>query len=425
MDLSNQHCRVYDNGLFVSTAIELSKYFGKVSYCTPWNSSGFPKSNARLIGQGIPEIEWIEDVFNDIKSVDTFCFPDCYAGPLQVHIADDLGIPVWGSKRGDEIELLREDAKKHFKTLGLPIGKYEVIYGLDKLREYLKSHNNQWVKIETTRGDMETFHAKNYRLIEPKLDELEHNLGALKYILKFIVEDSIDDAVETGIDTFAVDDLLPATAMVGLEIKDKGYLAKIRKYANLPSAITQFPEAIRNTLAAYTYRNFYSTENRVTKDGTSFMNDFCSRQGSPPSELYLKMIKNLGPIVHFGARGELVEPEWSDVYGAEVLIQSSWADKNWQAIDYPEELNENVVLRNMTIIEGKRYALPQLVGIPEIGAVIATGKTKEEAVNKVKKCCEKVEGYYIETFCDSLDTAAEELEKLKSFNIDLFAEDKN
>jgi hypothetical protein len=422
MDLSNKHCRVYDNGLFVSTAIALSKYFEKVSYTVPWNASGFPKSTARLIGQGVKGIEWVEDIFDDLNSVDLFVFPDCYAGYLQEHLVS-LGKLVWGSRRGDELELLREDAKKHFKMLGLPVGKYEVIYGLKKLREYLKTHDNQWVKIETTRGDMETFHAKNYELIEPKLDELEHNLGKLKDIIKFIVEDSIDHAVETGIDTFAVDNFLPKTVMVGIEIKDKSYLATIRDYKKLPFAITQFPEAIRETLKAYNYRNFYSTENRVIRNGTSYMNDFCGRQGSPPSELYLKMITNLGDIVWSGAQGELVEPEWSARYAAEVLIQSSWADRNWQAVQFPKELDDNVVLRNLTVIHDKHYAMPQAVGIPEIGAVVATGDTKEEAVKKVKECCEKVEGYYLEMFCDSLDTADEELSKLKKFGINLFEEE--
>jgi hypothetical protein len=420
MNLYNKHIRVYDNGLFVSTAVALSKYFGKVSYCTPWNGSGFPKSNMRLIGQGIPGIDWVEDVFDKINTVDIFAFPDCYSGALQVHIARDLNIPVWGSRRGDELELFREAAKLHFKNLGLPVGKYEVVYGLDSLRKFLQKHDNQWVKIEVTRGDMETFHAKNYELIEPKLDELEHNLGALKQVIKFIVEESIDDAVETGIDIFAVDDQLPSKAMVGIEIKDKGYVGQIKDYSSLPNVITDFCEAIRPTLKSYNYRNFYSTENRVIKDHTSFMNDFCARQGSPPSELYLKMLKNFGDIVWYGAQGELVEPEWSDEFGAEVLIQSSWADKNWQAVEYPKELDENVVLRNHTIINEKHYAMPQSVGIPEIGAVIATGKTREEAINKVKDYCEKVEGYYLEMFCDSLDTAEEEMQKLKDFKINLF-----
>jgi len=73
----------------------------------------------------------------------------------------------------------------------------------------------------------------------------------------------------------------------------------------------------------------------------------------------------------------------------------------------------------MTMIEGKYYAMPQAVGIPEIGAVIADGNTIEEAIKKVKECCEKVEGYYLEMFCNSLDDAQKEFDHLEEFGIKL------
>jgi hypothetical protein len=372
-----------------------------------------------LIGQGVPGIEWVEDIFDVKDKADLFCFPDCYSGPLQEHFAEDLEKRVFGSKRGDDLELYREASKQHFEKLKLPVGKYKVIYGLEELRKYLKSHENQYVKIEVTRGDMESFHAKNYRLIEPKLDELDHNLGALTKVQKFIVEDAIDDAVETGIDTYSIDGQYPDKAMVGIEIKDKGYIALIKEYKKLPKVITEFTEAIAPTLQQYKYRNFFSTENRVKKDKTSYMNDFCARMGSPPSELYLYMLKNLPDIVWYGAEGELVNPIYSKPFGAEVLIQSAWADKNWQAVEFPKEIDDNVKLRNLSVIKDKYYAMPQAVSIPEIGAVVADGNTIEEAIKKVKEYCDQVEGYYLEMFCDSLDKAQEELEHLREFGIDL------
>ena len=418
-DFSTRSVCVRDNGLFVSLAIALSKYFGKVYYTTPWRESAFPKSNARMIGQGIPNVEWIDDIYDVKDNADLFCFPDCYSSSLQLHFANDLGKRVWGSKNGDELEIYRENSKILYKKLGLPVGKFRVIIGLDELRNYLKSNDNVWVKIEETRGDMESFHSKNYKLIEPRLDELEHNLGALKKIQKFIVEDSIDNAVESGIDTYSVDGQLPDKAMVGIEIKDKGYVGIVREYKSLPFSITQFCDTIAPILNKYKYRNFFSTENRILKDGTSYMNDFCARQGSPPSELYLYMLNNLADIVWYGGEGELVQPDYKYKYGAEVLIQSSWADKNWQAIEFPKEVSDNVILRNMSIIEGRYYAMPQVVNIPEIGGVVAGGNSIEEASDNVKKICDKVEGYYLEMFCESLDKAQEEIDKLSEFGIDI------
>jgi predicted RNase H-like HicB family nuclease len=75
--------------------------------------------------------------------------------------------------------------------------------------------------------------------------------------------------------------------------------------------------------------------------------------------------------------------------------------------------------RNLAIIDEKYYVVPQGVGLPEIGAVVATGNTKEEAIKKCKEYCEQLEGYYIETYADSLDDATEEEKKLNEFGIEL------
>ncbi len=59
------------------------------------------------------------------------------------------------------------------------------------------------------------------------------------------------------------------------------------------------------------------------------------------------------------------------------------------------------------------------MGLPEIGAVVATGNTEQEAIDKVKEVAKKIEGYSIETYPESLDKAGEEKEKLKQFGIEL------
>ena len=417
-DYSKKTVCVVDNGLFIELAIMLSKSFGKVYYYSPWQS-GFVKSNSIIIGEGVPNIERINYVFDIINKVDLWVFPDVYFSDMQVYLAS-IGKRVFGSRKGDELELYRKESKEHFKKLGLPVGKYAVVKGLDDLREYLKQHDNVYIKLSFTRGDTETFHSENYDNIEPKLDELEHTLGAVKHIKEFIVEDAIDDAVETGIDTICIDGKFPDHAMVGIEVKDKGYIGKIRKYSELPKEITHFNDVISDTLKKYKYRNFYSTEIRVTKEHKDFMTDLCSRAGSPPNELYQNMYLNLADIMWFGAEGECLDVEFKDEYGAEVLIISNWADKNWQAIEFPESIRDNVKLRNLTIINKKYYAAPQAVGIPEIGAVVASGKTMEEAIKNVQKLAEQVKGHYIEIPVSCLDSAQEELKKLEDFNIKLF-----
>lgn len=411
----NKTACVFDHGLFVEMAVTLAKDFGRVLYACPWES-GYPKSNAMLIGEGLPGVTRISSIWEHLDEIDLFVFPDVYQGPLQMHLVS-LGKRVWGGRLGEELELDRDASKKHLKSLGIDIGAYKVVKGLDALREHLKAHDNQYIKISRSRGDMETFRSKNYRLIEPRLDELEHSLGAMKKIMKFVVEDEIPDAVEIGYDGYCVGGAFPEKAMWGVEIKDKAFVMQCKPYSALPPQVRSVNEKMAPTLKKYDYRGFISSEIRVTKDGTGYAIDPCARAGSPPSELYQVMVKNWADILWEGAGGVLVEPEFEAKWGAELLLLSSFATKNWQAIEFPKELRENIKLRQATMIEGRYYFVPQMSDMPEIGAVVATGDTMEAAIKECKRISALVEGHYIEVISGSLDEASAEFEKLKDFGI--------
>jgi predicted RNase H-like HicB family nuclease len=419
-NLKDKTIIVYDNGLFIELAIELSKAFKKVYYYMPWKN-GFPKSNQYVVGQGIPEIERIYDFFDYVEKADLFVFPDVYDGDLQLYL-EKQGKLVWGARKGEEMELYRDKMKDHMKKLGLYVTPYKVIKGLAALREHLKKNDKQYVKINKTRGDMETFRSENYKLIEPVLDELEHNLGALKYIKEFIVEDALDDTeddhcVESGCDLYTVNGKFPSHTLAGIEVKDLGYCGRILPYNKLSTKITDFNKAIAPTLKAYGYKGFLSTELRISEKHDPYMLDQCSRAGSPPNELYQLMYKNLPEIVWYGAQGILIDPEYDYEYGVEALIHSSWADKNWQAVYFPEKYRENIKLRNVCKIEGKYYCVPQAVGLPEIGAVVAEGKTLDEAIALAKEIAASIEGHYIEVKLESIDKALEEFEKLEKMGV--------
>jgi len=415
-DYSNKCCAVHDNGLFVEIAVTLSKYFGKTYYYSPWESQ-FPRSNQNLIGKGVEGITRVDDFSSIIEEVDLFCFPDVYFGGLQLQL-EAMGKRVWGSRKGEELELCRRESKEYMKRLGIPIGNYKVVVGLPALRAYLRNHGNQWVKISCTRGDMESFHSPSYDLVEPKLDELEHVLGAKSKIMEFIVEDSIDDAVEISYDGYCVDGVFPDLAMVGLEIKDKGYLGVIEEKNELLKEISSVNEKLAPTLQAYGYKNFISPEMRITREEIGYVIDPCCRAGSPPNEVQQVMFTNLPDIFWYGAEGTCIEPIPAGKHAAELLIHSAWADKNWQAISFPEEIRDNIKLRNLTVIDGKYYVVPQSVGLPEIGAVVAVGDSREEAVEKVKDYARQIEGYFIDIFPETLDQAEEEIAKLNSMGIE-------
>lgn len=772
MNYKNKTVLVVDNGLFVSWAELLAKSFGKVLYYSPWECA-FPKSNARMIGEGLPGVTRVNEFWSLLDDIDLCFFPDVYQGALQVHL-EHLGKPVWGSRLCEALELDRVWSKNLCKKAGIDIGNYQVVVGLDALREYLQEHDEQWVKISLTRGDMESFRSKNYKLIEPRIDELEHTLGAKKKVMEFIVEDAIDPAVETGCDLFTIDGKFPDNSMFGIEIKDKAYILKTSKYADIPEEIRSVNGKLSDVFRMSRFRGFWSTELRITpervpylidpcfsedteiltdkgwklfqdldkseavatlntssgeieyqhptdyvahrfsgdmisisnkergieclvtpnhgvwrtdrngnglfrqradsltdkgfiprtgawnsghsleyftlpaytntwtsgrsmntvrkyhqdaleipikdwlrflavylgdgscadwqvsikqtdastkkelvaqvvnalpmsvsresgrfaihstqlaahiremgfgysyqkfipdyvkqlnsdlidvfleayrlcdggehkgqnlyyttskqladdlqelvfkagrlanirvrrmkgttmqvlggktytrnhdqyvvsevaqqnrfwfeaagarrdryfskvpydgmvydvrvpnqtvyvrRNGKPFWSSNCPRAGSPPSELYQNQISNWADIIWEGAHGTLVEPKFRAKWGAELLIHSAFADKNWLAVEFPKSMQESVKLRNCCKIEGKYYIAPQWTGMPEIGAVVALGDSQESAIKECLRLAQKVEGHYIDVFNNAFDAAADEIAKLKDYGI--------
>ena len=79
---------------------------------------------------------------------------------------------------------------------------------------------------------------------------------------------------------------------------------------------------------------------------------------------------------------------------------------------FPDEIRSNVKLRNFCIIEGEHYCVPQLCGAPEVGSIVATGKTAKEAIDKVKAVAEQVKGYEMEVPVESMDEALEDLKAI-------------
>lgn len=410
MNLKSKTVLVWDNGIFAEIAVTLSKSFGRVLYYVPW-TNGYPKSNALLIGEGVEGIERVASPWPHFDEIDLWVFPDVYEGELQEWLASQ-GKRVWGCRMGAELELDRPKSKAASKKLGIDIGPYKVVTGLDALRKHLKANDDQWVKISSTRGDMETFGAKTYEKVEPRLDELEHNLGAKKKIMQFTVEEGINDAVETGYDGFCIDGKFPKNAMTGVEVKDEGYLMKTVRWSELPDQVRSVNEKLSPALKRYGYRGFISTEVRCTKDGRAYLIDPCCRAGSPPNELYQVMMANMAEAIWHGAEGILIEPEFKAKWGAEVLLISEWADQNWMHVSFPPEVRENVKLRNFCMIEGQYYVIPQWTGSAEIGAVVALGDTPDQAIEECKRICELVEGHLLDKPVDALDIAREQLEQV-------------
>lgn len=410
MDLSDKTIFVRDYGLFASWAQKLSESFGRVLYYCPYKS-GFPRSQQYAIGTGLDGVERVSNFWDHVHEADIFFFPDVYDGDLQVYLREVMGKPVWGAGKGEELELMRWQTKLFLKKdLHLPVQPVERIIGIDELRLHLMDTENKYVKISLLRGDFETFRHDNYQLSEPILDDVEQKLGPYKLTKEFIVEDAIDDAIEVGYDGFTIDGQYPDPGMFGYEIKDVSYIGVIRPYSQLPKQVKEVNQKLAPAFERYQYRGFWSSEIRVPKDGKPYLTDPCCRAGSPPSELYQEMFSNWGEIIWLGAHGEMAKPKPVGKYGVEVLIHSQWADQHWQAVYVEPEARPWVKLRNLCQVGDTLYVAPQVVGLPEIGAIVAVDDSLLGAIRKVKSYCEMVTGYSTEL---NLDRVAEAIDTIK------------
>jgi len=406
-----------DNGLFTDFCAHIAPAFKQTYYWTPWTSS-FPKSNHILPGKGIDELTRVKWLHDAIENSDLVFCPDVYYGDLQESLVRQ-GKLVWGARKGELIELDRMQAKKILEKHGVQPSPADVVYGMDALRDYLKEHDDVWVKTSTVRGDFETFKNKNYELSMPKLDELEHKLGARKQDYEFIIEPDINPAVEWGIDAFTIDGQWPVRTYSGWEIKDLGFVGRVMEWKEIPQYLRQPNEAMSPWFKEQQYRGFFSTELRILKNRETYLIDPCARLPSPPNEVQQMVFSNWAEIIYAGAQGKMIEPKIAHKYGVCAMIHSSWADKNWQSIQFPEEIRQWVKLRNHCRIDGTDYCVPCEVGLPEVGAVVGVGDTLDEAIAHLEDNAEKVEGYYVEIKLDSIQTAMEEVKKGEELGLEL------
>lgn len=389
VDLKKKKVLVIDNGLFVEIAIMLSRYFGEVGYHV-WNKGAFPRSNASLIGSGIEGVKVVINLWDHIDKYDVIVFPDVYDGDLCAYLRRH-GKLVWGSGKGEAIELYRWETKELFRKIGLPVQHVERVVGIDALKDYLKNHHHPtWIKISRYRGDTETFPAPDYESVLPKLNEIQYTMGAKGMIMEFIVEDSIDgdEVIETGYDGYSIDGQFPSIGVAGFEIKDEGYVCAVKPYSEIALEVREVNTKIAPWMKDRQYRNFFSTEIRIPKDGKPYCIDPCARSGSPPNEIYQELFDNWGEIIWQGAQGICIDPHPVAKFGCMVMVHSMWANSNLQHVRVPRGIRQFVKFRNFCQINGENYIVPMGVGLPEIGAVIGIGDTLDQAV---EHCLENVQ----------------------------------
>lgn len=448
MDFKDKSVLVWDNGLFPHCAIMFSQHFGKTLYGGAYVNA-FPKSNSTLPGDGIDGVTRILDFWKHARTVDLIVFPDVGYADMQVE-CDRQGMRVYGSRYGELMELDRWGFKKLLIKLNMPVAESHLIHGVEQLRDFLKEHDRKWwIKTSRYRGDFETVSCDNYDLFKPWIDEREFLMGRKALIYPFIVEKDIPAILEVGYDGDSVDGQFPGDedlSIFGIERKDLDYVGIAKKYKLLPEPVRWANKMLSDRMREYKYRGFFSSEIRCQEEsevdptppkqwrdapmlwnlgqpvpGTTlyaWVTDPCCRMASPPSECYIDWITNWPEKIWKGAEGIYVPHEVDAKYGLEAMMHSALADRSWLPIHFPEEVRPFVKLRNHCRIEGVDSAVPQAVGLPEIGAVTARSDILIEAIEQLHEHASKVTGLQLEVKTDAISPTLCDIEKAQELGLE-------
>ena len=383
-EISQATALVFDHGLFVTLAERLARNgFGRVIYHSPYEE-GFSTINKAIIGYGIEGVERVNDYWSIKDEVDVWVFPDIEHAGLQLEL-ESQGRAVWGSRKGDSLELFREKFHRVLERVGLDVPKYRTIEGLTRLAQFLKANDGPWfIKISRWRGSFETCKFRSWKLDEGMIDAWAVKFGPAKEIIPFMVFDPIDTPLEIGGDTFGIDGMWPDTMLHGDEAKDKAYISAVTPRKEMPPQIQDVLEAFAPILRDYRYRNFWSMEIRVKGD-EAFFGDATTRAPMPATPSQLENIKNLPEIIYHGAQGDLIEPEYERPFTGEVLVNMRGDRHSWGVAEVPQELKRWLKLPNSCSIDGLRCFPPDEQHGEAIGWLVALGDTVDEMIATMKK----------------------------------------
>lgn len=372
---------VVDHGLFLPLAIELTKHYKRVLYQNAASVDGFPTLNKCIIGDGIDGLDIIrlpEDHWDYKDEIDLYVFPDLYHGGEQLELASQ-GKAVWGSRHGDRMEVYRGRFLDALMEAGLDVADHEVITGISKLRDFLRTRVDEYVKISTFRGTMETFHWRDWEHDEDWLDHMAVKLGPAKELLNFYVFHAIETDIEIGLDTYCVDGKFPTHMVVGYEYKDKGYFGAVMPQDEVPKQLKEASIAFQKELLSESYRNFISIEVRIKGDKFYFI-DPTRRMPCPAGGSQLKFYSNLGEIIFCGAQGVMAEPEMRAVYACECVMTAKGVKDGWTCIEFPEALKDSVICGSSCEIDGRTCWPPDDSHGEEVGWLVHTGSTPKSTI---------------------------------------------
>ena len=312
-DIHDVVCCTIDYGTFLSVAEKLGETCKTSYYHSPFQTEYQDVRNC-VKGGGLDLVQRLDEFLDPdvLDTIDLFVFPDIGFGGLQRHLRS-IGKAVWGHMGADSLELFRTKFLDVLEEVGLPIAPSERIVGLSALAEYLKKNDKKWVKINRFRGNMETWHHKDYAHSQRTLDGLAVIFGGAKEQIVFVVQDEIESDVECGYDLpWCIDGEFPVQSFQGYEKKNELYLGSVIADAELPDEIKVVNKAMAPILKDFGYRCWWATEIRVA-DGVPYFIDPTPRM---PGQTGEHQLENL-----YEFRGcHLVGREWRP-YRAAIQVE--------------------------------------------------------------------------------------------------------
>lgn len=419
-DLSKKSCVVFDHGYFFELALVLAREFGKVYYTTPWQSAQ-SKVDGAVIGDGYQDdgVERVDEIWDVIDQVDCAVFPDVHHAGMQLHI-EKMGIPTWGARRADDLEIKKLMFKQFQAKHGMNFAEYDVVNGMEELRDYCRRSKNddRWIKMTPQyRGSKETFHHKDYASSRQTLAEMDLEIGILP--VRFLAEKPIKGELEGGLDTYTVDGEHPSVAVQGYEKKDLCYFAHVQKWEDIPEQIRCVTDPLWARLKELRCRQMLSTEVKITPDGESVLLEPTIRFPSPAGEEQMETYSNMPHIIYGGAHGRLIEPEIGWEYCCEAMIEHNGNKAHARELQVPEEVRRWFKLYNTCKVDDRLWISP---GDECIGAVVGVGNNPQEALEHLKENAKAIDGQpvtiHIEALADIFDEIAEAESKGVAFSKD-------
>ena len=435
MNYKDQTWLIVDNsGLSTELAIRLAREVGTILYFTEWKQGGFASSNEQQMGTGLPGVTRIQNlnayvdaavraaIKGEKQPISLWIFTWCYDADLQV-LLRNLGCNVFGSGKGEQLELDRIGLKKILAKEGLPVGKHKILTGFDELIKYAQTPGLpvQYVKIPGRyRANSETFRMENYQDRKDYIEVLKPDFGAYEKKVPVISEDEIPDCVEVGIDMQICGDKFPEIVSIGCEEKDVGYCMIMKPYKDLPKEITIVTDKLKPLFKYFNYAGDFSDEIRIGKDEVPYLMDCTCRSPNPASFSRYFEATNLAEVFYETAKGNPVSYKKPHKFYLEILIKSDWAKEHWQMVDVDPAFRDNYFFERLAIVDRKMYVIPHQIKLNDVGSMVVGGNTLDECYDKAEEVKKALKGSDLDVLMGCIESFKKTIEKMDKLGLNFF-----